>query len=331
VSVPLPPAFMTVDLDRWRGASSGRDALSDAELGTIAGGGAGPTADEVLGVYEAIAALVADRAAALAALHRSASELVRSPDDPPPFVLGIAGSVAVGKSTIARAIQVLIERWPHRPRVQIVSTDAFLLPNAVLDARDLTMQKGYPRSYDRPALLEFLAAVKAGRPDVPAPVYSHVRYDVVPGEHEVVDRPDVLILEGLNVLQVGPTDTEASDASIVSDHLDMSIYVDAAVEDIQAWFIRRFAVLRQAENSDRQAFYRQFEGLSDDEAMPSRGGRGPRSTCRTCGHTSLRRVPARTWSCARVRTIVCTRCCSVGHDPGTAATRRSGTGGRDDR
>jgi type I pantothenate kinase len=176
-------------------------------------------------------------------------------------VIGVAGSVAVGKSTFARILQALLSRWPDHPDVDLVTTDGFLHPNSLLEERGLMLRKGFPESYDTRRLLAFLRDVKSGAVEVRAPVYSHVIYDVLPGEETIVRQPDILILEGLNVLQVSSSATE-----FVSDYFDFSIYIDAEEADILDWFIARFMALRESVFKDPNSFFRHFAELSDDEA-----------------------------------------------------------------
>ena len=183
-----------------------------------------------------------------------------------PYVIGIAGSVAVGKSTTARILRELLARWPDHPRVDLVTTDGFLLSNAVLAERGLMQRKGFPESYDRRRLLRFLSDVKSGRDRLEAPVYSHLRYDVVPDEVQVVDRPDILILEGLTVLQTGAAHDGRSPRIFVSDFFDFSIYVDARDEDVRRWYIERFLTLREAVFRDPKSYFHRYADLSDDEA-----------------------------------------------------------------
>ncbi|WP_026460492.1 type I pantothenate kinase [Schaalia suimastitidis] len=182
-----------------------------------------------------------------------------------PFVIGIAGSVAVGKSTVARLLQFLLQRWPHTPRVDLVTTDGFLYPNAHLEARGILARKGFPESYDRQALINFLADIKAGVPRVSAPVYSHVVYDIVAGQEISVEQPDILIVEGLNVLQ--PPKTQPDKPSLaVSDFFDFSIYVDADETHIEQWYIERFLKLRKTAFTREDSFFRTYADLSDAEA-----------------------------------------------------------------
>lgn len=184
---------------------------------------------------------------------------------PTPFVIGIAGSVAVGKSTVARLLQLLLQRWEHTPRVDLVTTDGFLYPNAVLEEKGIMARKGFPESYDRQALLSFLAAVKSGAPDVTAPVYSHVVYDIVPGKILHVEAPDILIVEGVNVLQPPRLHPGTLGVS-VSDYFDFSIYVDAEESDIEQWYVDRFLTLRQTAFSREDSFFRTYASLTDTEA-----------------------------------------------------------------
>ena len=179
-----------------------------------------------------------------------------------PYVIGVAGSVAVGKSTFARILQALLARWPDHPNVGLVTTDGFLYPNKVLDERGLMARKGFPESYDTRRLLSFMREVKSGADVVRAPVYSHVIYDVLEDEEVVIQRPDIIILEGLNVLQVSSLANE-----FVSDYFDISIYIDADEPDILGWFISRFMKLRESVFQDPNSFFRHYALLSDDEAV----------------------------------------------------------------
>ncbi|HSL25380.1 MAG TPA: type I pantothenate kinase [Acidimicrobiia bacterium] len=182
------------------------------------------------------------------------------PTTPVPYVIAVAGSVAVGKSTTARVLQALLSRWPDHPRVDLVTTDGFLLPNATLEQRALMNRKGFPESYDRRALLQFVAELKSGAAEVAAPLYSHLAYDIMPGESRQVRRPDILILEGLNVLQGGANGT------FVSDYFDFSIYVDADPGDIETWYVERFLTLRDTAFRSPEAYFHRYATLSDDEA-----------------------------------------------------------------
>jgi type I pantothenate kinase len=180
---------------------------------------------------------------------------------PAPYILGIAGSVAVGKSTTARLLHTLLARWPEHPRVELITTDNFLYPNKVLAEKDIMHRKGFPESYDRRALVRFVADVKAGLPEVMAPVYSHLEYDIVPGATQVVRRPDILIVEGLNVLQPAPPTALA-----VNDYFDFSIYVDAKVEHIRNWYVDRFHKLRRTAFEDPKSYFKYLAELSAEEA-----------------------------------------------------------------
>ena len=184
-----------------------------------------------------------------------------------PFVIGVAGSVAVGKSTTARVLRELLARWPTTPKVQLITTDGFLLPNAELEKQGLLERKGFPESYDRRALLKFMAEIKSGKQAVRAPVYSHLIYDVLPDEFITIDQCDVLIVEGLNVLQPPLPWIDGRTGLSVSDFFDFSIYVDAREKDIRYWFVKRFLMLRSTAFSDPDSFFKQFAQLPDEEAI----------------------------------------------------------------
>ncbi|HMN50446.1 MAG: type I pantothenate kinase [Xanthobacteraceae bacterium] len=183
-----------------------------------------------------------------------------------PYIIGIAGSVAVGKSTTARVLQALLARWPNMPKVELLTTDGFLYPNAVLEKEKLMERKGFPESYDLPALLRFLHDVKAGRRKVRAPIYSHVSYDVLPGESIEVDRPDILIVEGLNVLQTGRPPKDGKAIPYVSDFFDFSVYIDAEEPVLEKWYVNRFRALRSTAFRDPLSYFHRYSQVTDKEA-----------------------------------------------------------------
>jgi type I pantothenate kinase len=183
-----------------------------------------------------------------------------------PYIIGVAGSVAVGKSTTARVLQALLARWPNTPKVDLVTTDGFLLPNAVLQREGLMEKKGFPESYDLPTLLRFLADVKAGRRPVRAPVYSHLAYDVLPNQWIEVDRPDILIFEGVNVLHVGRPPRDGKAIPYVSDFFDFSVYIDAEEEVLRKWYVDRFLTLRGTAFRDPKSYFHRYSGLDDSQA-----------------------------------------------------------------
>ncbi len=199
-------------------------------------------------------------------LFRSQNEFLGTADIKMPFIIGVAGSVAVGKSTTARVLQALLARWTNVPKVDLITTDGFLLPNAVLEREGLMEKKGFPESYDLPALLRFLSDIKAGRRPARAPVYSHLTYDVMPNHWVEVDRPDILVVEGLNVLQTGRLPKDGKAIPFVSDFFDFSVYLDATEDVLRAWYIDRFLALRETAFRDPKSYFHRYSTLSDKEA-----------------------------------------------------------------
>ncbi len=206
---------------------------------------------EVEDIYLSLSRLLRLYFEASAGLRETVGSFLGQQIRPAPFIIAVAGSVAVGKSTTARLLQALIGQWPQRPRTELVTTDNFLYPNAVLERRGLSERKGFPESYDRRALLRFVQQVRAGAPEVSAPVYSHLAYDILPGQRQSVQRPDVLILEGINVLQPA-----APGALALADFFDFSVYVDAHADDIRRWFLSRLHALRETAFTDPQSPFR---------------------------------------------------------------------------
>jgi type I pantothenate kinase len=224
--------------------------------------------EEVIAIYLPLSRLLSLYVAATQGLFKATQRfLLAEKEVKVPYIIGVSGSVAVGKSTTARVLQALLTRWPNTPKVDLVTTDGFLLPNDELERLGLMERKGFPESYDTGKLLRFLADIKAGKRAVAAPLYSHLAYDVIPGEEIVVDRPDILILEGLNVLQPARLPKDGAFIPFVSDYFDFSIYLDAAERDLHRWYVSRFSRLRHTYFRDPRSYFRKYADLSEEEAI----------------------------------------------------------------
>ena len=264
-SVPSP--YVELDRRAWARLRENHPLNLDAgDVARLQGLGDRIDLQEVEEVYLPISRLLNYYVGAVGELHGVTSEFLGERPPRTPFVIGVAGSVAVGKSTTSRILRELLSRWPDTPEVALVTTDGFLFPNAELERRDLLTRKGFPESYDRRALLRFVAAIKSGMPEVAAPVYSHLSYDILRGEQVVVRRPDVLIVEGLNVLQAPTRQADGSSGLALSDFFDFSVYVDAHVEDVERWYVDRFLRLRETAFADPGSYFHRYAALSDDEA-----------------------------------------------------------------
>ncbi len=240
--------------------------LSEADLENLSGVMERVSTDEVVDVYLPLSRLLNLHVEASQGLHGVTEEFLRKGNGKVPFVIGLAGSVAAGKSTSARVLQALLARWPSHPDVALVPTDGFLFPNEVLERRGLMGRKGFPESYNLPALLNFLADVKSGKKRAEAPVYSHVIYDILQGQTLVVEHPDIVIVEGLNVLQPAVLPRGGEAIPFVSDFFDFSIYIDASEALVEHWYVERFLRLRQTAFRDPAAYFHRYATLSEDEA-----------------------------------------------------------------
>jgi len=222
--------------------------------------------DEVRRIYLSLSRLLASHVESTIGLFKQRSRFLELHGQKTPFVIGIAGSVAVGKSTTARILRELLTRWPASPKVDLITTDGFLFPNEKLRELNLMDRKGFPESFDRRKVLEFLSRIKAGEHNVTAPIYSHLVYDVVPGEFVTVDQPDILIFEGINVLQVNDLPRDGNSVPFVSDYFDFSIYIDAEEKVIEDWYVTRFMRLRETAFKNPESFFHRYSQVSEDAA-----------------------------------------------------------------
>ncbi|RYE88167.1 MAG: type I pantothenate kinase [Myxococcales bacterium] len=241
--------------------------LTEEELAGLRGLNDQLSLREVETIYLPLSRLLNLHVAATQALHRTTDQFLGQSSAKVPYVIGVAGSVAVGKSTTARVLRTLLARWPDHPKVALITTDGFLLPNRELTERGILNRKGFPESYDVKRLLRFVVDIKAGKDDVRAPVYSHSAYDILPEAEEVVRRPDIVIIEGLNVLQARRQPNKRSPQTSISDFFDFSIYVDADERHIRTWYVERFLTLRETAFRDPQAYFHRYAALSTEEAV----------------------------------------------------------------
>jgi type I pantothenate kinase len=259
--------FLEFSHDEWAELRASTPlTLSEDDLARLRGINERLSLEEVVKIYLPLSRLLNLYVGATQGLFRATAEFLGNSSAKVPFIIGIAGSVAVGKSTTARVLRELLARWPNHPKVDLVTTDGFLFPNRVLRARGLMERKGFPESYDVRRIVQFVGDVKSGKEEVAAPVYSHLHYDIVPGESQVVRHPDIMILEGLNVLQAGDPPRGHRAPVFVSDFFDFSIYVDAKASHVQRWYVERFLKLRETAFANPESFFHRYASLSEKEA-----------------------------------------------------------------
>jgi len=264
-----PSPFVSFTRSSWKRRRAKTPlTLTDEDLERLRGVNEPISLGEVSDIYLPLSRLLSMQVAAVQELHAVTGAFLGRRTPKVPYIIGIAGSVAVGKSTAARVLQALLARWPSHPRVDLITTDGFLFPNRVLKQRGLMQRKGFPESYDLRRLVRFLADVKSGKPAVAAPIYSHLTYDIVPKRRQVIGRPDILILEGLGVLHTGVAPTRGPNGPqvFVSDFFDFSLYLDADEKDIVRWFVERFLTFRETAFKDPRSYFRKFARLSDADA-----------------------------------------------------------------
>jgi type I pantothenate kinase len=259
--------YRQFSIEQWSDLKDTPDVpLTEHELQQLRGINEKASIDEVKNVYLPLSRLLSFYVASTQALNEQTANFLKDDTPKVPFIIGVAGSVAVGKSTSSRILQTLLARWPGHPRVDLINTDGFLLSTAELEERDLMHRKGFPESYDRQSLLNFLAKIKSGKRNVSAPVYSHLRYDIIPDKYSVVDQPDVLIVEGLNVLQASAT-APGEPKVFVSDYFDFSIYVDADADVIKQWYVSRFLTFRTSVFKQKDAYFSHYAELNEAQAI----------------------------------------------------------------
>ena len=259
--------YLSFDREQWAALRAATPlTLGEDDLDSLRGINERIDLDEVAAVYLPLTRLLNLYVAATQNLHKASAAFLGTLAPKVPYVIGVAGSVAVGKSTFARILQALLARWPDHPKVDLITTDGFLHPNRVLEERGIMNRKGFPESYDTRRLLQFLRDLKSGAPEATAPVYSHVVYDIVEGEEVVVRQPDIVIIEGLNVLQVGALTEGAQITEFVSDYFDFSIFIDAAVGDIEQFYVQRFLTLCETVFQNPDSFFQHYAHLTRDQA-----------------------------------------------------------------
>lgn len=256
--------FVEISRSDWAElAKSNDNPLTQAEIENIRGLGDFLDLAEVAEIYLPLSQLLNLYVTTTQRLHQASGEFLDRTAKRTPFIIGVAGSVAVGKSTVSRLLKELLSRWPTTPSVALVTTDGFLYPNSVLEEKGLMSKKGFPESYDRLALLKFVADIKSGKEEVKAPLYSHLTYDIVPGEEVTVNSPDVVIVEGLNVLQPPAIGQEVA----LSDYFDFQIYVDAPTEEIESWYLDRFKQLRESAFRNPESYFHKYAELPMEDAL----------------------------------------------------------------